>query len=89
MVLALGGDQGTKLRMRLTRNGIIPFSVKNSLNGKGDFGARLGGGGQLAGSVAAKKRKFMPRNGVSPALPIGRKPTCFPSPNEGRSAFCV
>jgi hypothetical protein len=40
-----------------SQSGIIPFSVKNSLNGKGDFGARLGGGGQLAGSVAAQKER--------------------------------
>jgi hypothetical protein len=36
--LALGGDKGTKLRMRLTGNGIIAFASKNLLSGERGFG---------------------------------------------------
>jgi hypothetical protein len=35
--LALGGDKGRKLRIRLARNGIIPFAVKNLLNTERDI----------------------------------------------------
>jgi hypothetical protein len=52
--LALGGDKGTKLRIRLTRNGIIPFVIKNPLNGGERFWAAASPQGCPPPKVSAK-----------------------------------